>query len=85
MFANYKTVGEVTDAIVWALESRGYEEHSFFTARNGGVVLVTRIESIARDGTPLNPPDRWQRVDVPTRGFAELVTGLFFARPIPPR
>jgi hypothetical protein len=84
MFAKYKTVGEVTDAIIRALESRGYVERSFYTAGNGGVVLVTRLESIAPDGTPLNPPDRWRRV-IPGRGsgqgFAELVTGLFFATP----
>jgi hypothetical protein len=81
VFAKYKTVGEVADAIIWALESCGYVERNFYTAENGGVVLVTRLEAIAADGTPLNPPERWTRAGVREDGVASLVWGLFFARP----
>jgi tetratricopeptide (TPR) repeat protein len=77
----HKTVGEVAEVITAALEGRGYSEKSFYRAGNGGVVLVTRLEAIAGDGTPLPPPGRWNRVVAAPGGMASWIRGLFFAQP----
>jgi len=77
----HKTVGEVAGAITAALEGRGYSERSFYRAGNGGVVLVTRLEAIAGDGTALPPPGRWDRVVAAPGGMATWIRGLFFAQP----
>jgi hypothetical protein len=68
-------MGQVTDAIVTALERKGYAERSFFLNRDGGVVLVTRLERINEDGSPAT--ERWP-TDSRERSLAELLLGLFY-------
>jgi hypothetical protein len=82
VFAQLPTVGQVTSAILAALERSGYVERSFFQTEPGGVALVTRLEKIGDDGTPAAGSDRWPL------GFksnpADLVSflrGLFFVSP----
>jgi hypothetical protein len=56
---NYSTVGQLSDAILFALEQTGYVERSFFRTQTGGVALVTRLERISDDGSPAPETDRW--------------------------
>ncbi len=58
-FSSYSTVGDVSTAILKALEHSGYVERSFFRTEPGGVVLVTRLEKMGGDGTPAPEQERW--------------------------
>ncbi len=80
-FARFKTVGEVSSAIISALEQSGYVERSFFQTGDGGVALVTRLETIALDGAPASP-DRWPSgFDNSPAGFVDFIRGLFYVEP----
>ena len=80
----YRTLGDVTEAILAALEQNGYVERSFFRTEPGGVALVTRLERINDDGSPSAEYERWpagaQRQDS-TRGLLDFLQGLFFVDP----
>jgi hypothetical protein len=82
LFDGYRTLGDVTKAILEALEQNGYVERSFFRTDPGGVALVTRLERINDDGSP--SVERWpaggQRQDS-TRGLLDFLQGLFFVDP----
>jgi hypothetical protein len=82
LFDGYRTLGDVTEAILEALEQNGYVERSFFRTDPGGVALVTRLERINDDGSP--SVARWpagaQRQDS-TRGLLDFLQGLFFVDP----
>jgi hypothetical protein len=82
LFDGYRTLGDVTKAILEALEQNGYVERSFFRTDPGGVALVTRLERINDDGSP--SVARWpaggQRQDS-TRGLLDFLQGLFFVDP----
>ncbi|HSD92170.1 MAG TPA: hypothetical protein VLB11_04000 [Methyloceanibacter sp.] len=81
-FEHDRTVGEVTAAILAALEQNGYVERSFFRTEPGGVVMVTRLERINDDGSP--SAARWpaiaQHVES-TRSLLDFLQGLFFVDP----
>jgi len=81
---SYRTLGDVTGAILAALEQNGYVERSFFRTDPGGVALVTRLERINDDGSPSAENERWpasaQRQDS-TRGLLDFLQGLFFVDP----
>jgi hypothetical protein len=82
-FANYRTVGDVTGAILGALEENGYVERSFFRTPPGGVALVTRLERINDDGSP-SAEARWpsaQQAHASTRSLMDFLQGLFFVDP----
>lgn len=83
LIAKHGTVGDLTDAIIDALERTGYVERSFYGTPVGGVVLMTRIERIEDDGSPAGAGNRW--ADVPRQadaaGLASFLRGLFFAAP----
>ena len=80
----YDTVGEVTAAILSALERNGYVERSFFRTEDGGVALVTRLERINADGSSFVETERW-----PTKGqdhassesLYRFLRGLFYVDP----
>jgi hypothetical protein len=80
-FSSYSTVGDVSTAILKALEHSGYVERSFFRTEPGGVVLVTRLEKIGGDGTPAPEQDRWPAgfENTPV-GFIDFVRGLFYVK-----
>jgi hypothetical protein len=82
LFDGYRTLGDVTNAILAALEQNGYVERSFFRTDPGGVALVTRLERINDDGSP--SVERWpagaQRQNS-TRGLLDFLQGLFFVDP----
>ena len=82
VFAQYKTVGEVSSAIVEALQRSGYLEKSFYQTDPGGVALVTRLEKIQDDGAPAPDQDRWPLEMNPSpSGLADFLRGLFFVKP----
>ena len=79
-FSRYSTVGEVSDAILTALERSGYVERSFFQTGDGGIALVTRLERIGIDGSSAAGAERWLAgFDNSPASFADFVRGLFFA------
>lgn len=81
-FSRYSTVGDVTGAILAALEKSGYVERSFFQTQPGGVALVTRLERIGGDGSPAPEDERWPSgFDNTPAGFIDFVRGLFYAKP----
>jgi hypothetical protein len=75
LFAPEATIGQVADAIVTALEQKGYVERSFFRNKDHGVVVVTRLERINDDGSPA--AERWP-ADWQQRDLANLLLGLFY-------
>ena len=80
----YRTLGDVTEAILAALEQNGYVERSFFRTEPGGVALVTRLERINDDGSPSAENERWPasvKRDEATRTLFEFLQGLFFVDP----
>jgi hypothetical protein len=80
-FSSYSTVGDVSTAILKALEHSGYVERGFFRTEPGGVVLVTRLEKIGGDGTPAPEQERWPAGFESTPvGFIDFVRGLFYAK-----
>ncbi len=80
-FKRYPTVGDVSTAILSALERSGYVERSFFQTQPGGVALVTRLERIGGDGTPAPEDERWPAgFDNSPSGFVDFVRGLFYAK-----
>ena len=80
-FSSYSTVGDVSTAILKALEHSGYVERSFFRTEPGGVALVTRLEKIGGDGTPAPEQERWPAGFESTPvGFIDFVRGLFYAK-----
>lgn len=84
LLESYRTLGDVTEAILAALEQNGYVERSFFRTAPGGVALVTRLERINDDGSPSAENERWaaaaQRLKS-TRSLLDLLHGLFFVDP----
>jgi hypothetical protein len=84
LFTSYRTLGDVTEAILAALEQNGYVERSFFRTAPGGVALVTRLERINDDGSPSAENERWAAASQPlesTRSLLDLLQGLFFVDP----
>ena len=83
LFAGITSLGGAADAIVSALETRGYVERSFFATPAGGIALVTRLEHINTDGSSAADPRRWPPAKtVDARLTASLyLRGLFFAEP----
>ena len=76
------TLGQVDDRLVQALDAAGYVEKSYFSVPDG-FALVTRLEQIRPDGTPLDPPDRWSAETGPVREFdlRAILRALFTANP----
>jgi hypothetical protein len=84
LFASNRTVGDVTEAILAALEQNGYVERSFYRTAPGGVALITRLERINDDGSPSAETERWPAAAQPnqsTRSLLDFLQGLFFVDP----
>jgi hypothetical protein len=84
LLASFHTVGEVTAAIIGALEHSGYVERSFFQTKAGGVALVTRLERINDDGTSSAEPERWPsggQYSASREGLLQFLQGLFYVDP----
>jgi hypothetical protein len=64
-----------------AFDAAGYGELSYYRIP-GGFALVSRLEQIRADGTPIDPPARWA-VESPTvrEGFIDHIRALFNAPP----
>jgi len=80
LFDAKATVGQVTSAIIAALERSGYVERSFFRTGDDGVALVTRLERINDDGSPPREAERWPGATSQGSGFdlAGMLRGLFY-------
>lgn len=75
-----ETLGSVAGHLVAALGQAGYSEKSFYVVP-GGFALVTRLEQIEPDGTPLPEPARWSQA-LPHReifSLADFIESLFTA------
>jgi hypothetical protein len=83
LFASRSTVGDVTGAIILALERNGYVERSFFKTPVGGVALVTRLERINNNGSSAAEGKRWPvtQNNVSTADLLTFLRGLFFVEP----
>lgn len=84
LFESYGTVGDVSAAILEALEENGYVERSFFRTPPGGVALITRLERINDDGSPSAEAERWPAAAQPhesARSLLDFLQGLFFVDP----
>jgi hypothetical protein len=80
LFDAKATVGQVTSAIIAALERSGYVERSFFRTGDNGVALVTRLERINDDGSPPRETERWPGAKSQGSGLdlAAMLRGLFY-------
>jgi TIR domain len=86
LLQNHVSVGEVTGAIISALERNGYVERSFFQTEANGVALVTRLERIKDDGSAFDAPERWpsftsNAYDTGPSALFRFLSGLFVVDP----
>jgi hypothetical protein len=84
LIARYQTVGAVVEDILKALEQGGYVERSFFLTEAGGVALVTQLERINDDGSPVSESQRWpggEQHFASTEGLFQFLRGLFYVDP----
>ena len=61
------SLGDATGKLQRALKLAGYSELSFFSTPNG-IALITRIEKVNKDGTPVTK-GRWETERLPLRKF----------------
>jgi hypothetical protein len=75
------TLGSVGRRLEAAFERAGYVERSYYWVP-GGFALVSRIEQIRPDATPVDPPARWA-IDSPQvrTGLIDYIRALFDAPP----
>lgn len=81
IFQGRATIGDVTGAIISALERTGYVERSFFRTQANGVALVTRLERINDDGSARTENERWPSAAQTYQSSSDLVgffRGLFY-------
>jgi Tetratricopeptide repeat len=80
IFRRNSTIGEVSSAIIAALERSGYTERSFYQTSGGGIAMVTRLERINEDGAPADSSLRWP-TDFKTQSASliDFLQGLFYA------
>ena len=62
-------LSDIDRIIINALEGGGYAEKSYYSVPDG-FAIVTRLEQIHDDGTPLDGPDRWSTEVAPLRDFS---------------
>lgn len=74
-------LGEVARRLEQAFDSAGYGERTYYRIP-GGFALVSRIEHIRADASPMPDPERWV-VDTPRvrAGFIDHIRALFNAPP----
>jgi hypothetical protein len=75
------TLASAAARLEHAFDAAGYGERSYYWVP-GGFALVSRIEQIGPDATPLAPPARWA-IETPAlrTGFIDYVRALFNAPP----
>jgi hypothetical protein len=82
LLKNDHRIGDAEHAIEAALERTGYVERAFFRTPDG-IAMVTRLERIQADGTPIGDP-RWA-ISPSTYelqvGLMTFLRGLFFVPP----
>jgi hypothetical protein len=79
--ASSPTLGSAARRLESAFDRAGYGERSYYWVP-GGFALVSRIEQIRADATPIEPPARWA-IDSPRvrASFIDHVRALFNAPP----
>lgn len=79
--ARGQRLGDLSDQLAAALSAADYPDFRFYSAP-GGFVLVTRLEEIAEDGTPLPGRTRYRLPSDPReQSFADYLRGLFLEAP----
>ena len=75
------TLGSVAKRLEAAFDRTGYGERSYYWVP-GGFALVSRIEQISADASPIDPPARWA-IETPRvrAGFVDHIRALFNAPP----
>ncbi|MQA29418.1 MAG: hypothetical protein GEU82_06200 [Luteitalea sp.] len=75
------TLASAASRLEGAFDAAGYGERSYYWIP-GGFALVSRIEQIRSDATPVEPPARWA-VETPkvSEGFIDHIRALFNAPP----
>ena len=87
LFQSARTLGDIEDQLLSALDRCGYFERSFYcVAPPGegiGFALAARMEQIDREAYPLPLPDRWSLDIKPLSSFSlrEIMQALFFKKP----
>jgi hypothetical protein len=82
LLAPYHTLKEATDAIIAALDDKGYAQRSFFRTPPGGIALVTQLERIESDGSSAQP-GRWaigKGLTPSAKNLIDFLSGLFFVK-----
>jgi hypothetical protein len=65
LLGSARSFGEVADRLELALNQAGYTENKFYSIKNNGFAVVTRIESMLSNGSCRPPNQRWV-VDSPS-------------------
>jgi hypothetical protein len=73
------TLESVATRLERALDAAGYAERTFYRIP-GGFALVSRIEQIRPDASPMGAPERWS-VNLGKEGLAAIIKALFDAPP----
>ncbi len=75
------TLGSVAKRLEAAFDRTGYGERTYYWVP-GGFALVSRIEQIRADASPIDPPARWA-IETPRvrAGFVDHIRALFNAPP----
>jgi hypothetical protein len=78
--APLRTLGNLNDALVSAMQTTGYYEKSYYAVPRG-FALATRLEQIAEDGSSKMAPDRWSAGPPRVEHFSEYLRALLTANP----
>jgi hypothetical protein len=82
LFEGKDTLGQVSNEILGALEKSGYVERRFFRTQVDGVALVTRLERINEDGTPVEETTRFPAGFTSYQSdLINFLRGLFYVAP----
>jgi hypothetical protein len=80
LFGSAENFGQVADRIELALGQAGYTEIKFYSIKNDGFAMVTRIESIRADGTCREEKERWLVNSPPMFSLSDFLDALLRAR-----
>lgn len=77
-FQKCKTLGDIDQKLSSVLSQQGYEK-AYFKVPNG-FAIVSRLEQIQNDASPMQDPNRWADQIPPISSFSEYMSALFYPR-----
>lgn len=80
LFGSAETFGDVSVLLELALAKAGYTEIKFYSIKNDGFAIVTRIESIHADGTCREERERWLVNSPPMFSLRDFLEALLKAK-----